>query len=213
MLGKPFNERDLELLSGRTIGHYQDRAEDFWQGTRDHDVSQNIETLLQYLPVPAPAKILDLGCGPGRDLITFRDRGHVPIGLDGSKAFCEMARRVSGQEVLCQDFIALNLEANVFDGIFANATLFHIPMCEIERVLGELFMALKPGGVLFSSNPRGPNIEEINGERYGAYYDLENWRLLLRTAGFAELTHYYRPPGVPRDQQPWLASAWRKPKS
>ena len=213
MQGKPFNERDLELLSGRTIGHYQDRAEDFWQGTRDHDVSQNIETLLQYLPVPAPAKILDLGCGPGRDLITFRDRGHVAIGLDGSKAFCEMARRVSGQEVLCQDFIALNLEANGFDGIFANATLFHIPMCEIERVLGELFMALKPGGVLFSSNPRGPNIEEINGERYGAYYDLENWRLLLKTAGFVELTHYYRPPGVPRDQQPWLASAWRKSKS
>lgn len=211
MVGKPFNDRDLKELSDRTIGHYQDRAEDFWQGTRDHDVSQNVGTLLEHLSVPAPARILDLGCGPGRDLVTFKQQGHIPVGLDGSEAFCEMARRISGAEVLCQDFISLKLGANNFDGIFANATLFHIPMCEIERVLGELFTALKHGGVLFSSNPRGPNIEQMNGERYGAYYDLENWRQLLLEAGFTELTHYYRPPGVPRDQQPWLASAWRKP--
>jgi SAM-dependent methyltransferase len=211
MPGKSFDARELELISVKTIGHYQDRAEDFWLGTRDHDVSQNVETLLRYLSVPAPAKILDLGCGPGRDLITFKEQGHSPVGLDGSEAFCEMARKISGQEVLHQDFIALSLEPDFYDGVFANATLFHIPMCEIERVLGELFTALRSGGVLFCSNPRGPNIEQVNGERYGAYYELENWRLLLEAAGFTELTHYYRPPGVPREEQPWLASAWRKP--
>ena len=209
---RKFSANELSAISGQTIGHYQDRARDFWEGTFDHDVSQNVETLLHFLAVPAPATILDLGCGPGRDLATFRDLGHVPVGLDGSEAFCRMAKVHAGCEVLHQDFLALDLPPAAFDGIFANASLFHIPMCEFSRVLGELWQALKPGGVLFASNPRGPNIEQINGQRYGAYYDLTQWRILLERAGFRELTHYYRPPGRPRDEQPWLASAWSKPE-
>ena len=59
-------------------------------------------------------------------------------------------------------------------------------------------------------NPRGDNREGWNGERYGAYHDLEHWRSMLTAAGFAELEHYYRPAGLPRDQQPWLVSVWRK---
>jgi simple sugar transport system permease protein len=50
----------------------------------------------------------------------------------------------------------------------------------------------------------------VNGGRYGVYHDLESWRRYMSAAGFAELTHYYRPPGLPREQQPWLASVWRK---
>jgi SAM-dependent methyltransferase len=95
--------------------------------------------------------------------------------------------------------------------VFANAVLFHIPSQELPRALTQLHATLKPGGVLFSSNPRGDNQEGWNGERYGAYYDLANWRALLTAAGFVELAHYFRPPGLPRDQQPWLASVWRKP--
>ena len=70
--------------------------------------------------------------------------------------------------------------------------------------------SLKPGGVLFSSNPRGENQEGWNGPRYGSYHDLERWRARLTAAGFVELEHYYRPAGQPRDQQPWLASVWRR---
>jgi hypothetical protein len=64
--------------------------------------------------------------------------------------------------------------------------------------------------VLFASNPRGDNDEGWNRGRYGAYHDLEAWRRYLSAAGFTELAHYYRPPGLPREQQPWLASVWRK---
>ncbi|MNG29855.1 hypothetical protein D3C84_1153540 [compost metagenome] len=77
-------------------------------------------------------------------------------------------------------------------------------------MLGQLHATLKPGGVLFSSNPRGHNEEGWNGERYGSYHDLAAWSRLLQEAGFVELEHYYRPAGLPRDQQPWLASVWRK---
>ena len=73
------------------------------------------------------------------------------------------------------------------------------------------FEALRPGGVLFSSNPRGDNREGWNGQRYGAYHDYPAWKRLLEEAGFVELEHYYRPPGLPREQQPWLASVWRRP--
>jgi hypothetical protein len=78
-------------------------------------------------------------------------------------------------------------------------------------VLGQLRASLKPGGVLFSSNPRGQNEEGWNRGRYGAYHDLESWRGFMLEAGFEKLTHYYRPDGLPREQQRWLASLWRKP--
>ncbi|HMF49409.1 MAG TPA: hypothetical protein VK603_12240, partial [Candidatus Saccharimonadales bacterium] len=77
-------------------------------------------------------------------------------------------------------------------------------------VLRDLWATLRPGGVLFSSNPRGENQEGWNGERYGCYYDWPHWRALVTAAGFNEISHYYRPPGLPREQQPWLASLWRK---
>ena len=118
----------------------------------------------------------------------------------------------SGCEVWHQEFLRLDLPAAYFDGIFANAALFHVPCQELARVLKDLDTALKPGGVLFSSNPRGRNEEGWSSGRYGAYHDFAAWRRYLTGAGFTEILHYYRPPGLPRDQQPWLASAWRKPK-
>ncbi|MCX7168944.1 MAG: class I SAM-dependent methyltransferase, partial [Proteobacteria bacterium] len=96
------------------------------------------------------------------------------------------------------------------DGEFANPSLLHVPTQELPRILRQLHATLKPGGVLFSSNPRGDNEERVDGERYGAYHDLAAWRTYLAAAGFVELEHYYRPAGLPRAQQPWLASVWRK---
>ncbi|HTL30822.1 MAG TPA: class I SAM-dependent methyltransferase [Tepidisphaeraceae bacterium] len=196
--------------SARTLAHYDGRAADFWEGTRDHDVKQNIDTLLRHIRAEAPFQILDFGCGPGRDLAAFRALGHEPIGLEGSPKLAAMAREHSGCEVWEQDFLALNLPAARFDGIFANASLFHVPRQELPRVLGELRSALRPGGVLFSSNPRGHNEEGWNRGRYGVYHDLESWRAFLEAAAFTELEHYYRPPGLPIEQQPWLASVWRR---
>ena len=196
-------------VSKKTLEHYEKRAEDFWHGTRDHDVRQNIDALLRHIEGRPPFTILDLGCGPGRDLKTFSGLGHVAIGLEGAPSFAAMARGHSGCEVWEQDFLHLELPAARFDGVFANAVLFHVPSQELPRVLGELRAALKPRGVLFSSNPHGNNEEGWNRGRYGAYHDLVSWRGYLTRAGFAELEHYYRPPGLPREQQPWLASVWR----
>lgn len=203
----------LQTASERTLGHYGERAESFWLGTRDHDVRQNIAAFLRHLPSAGPQTLLDLGCGPGRDLMTFRDLGHEAVGLDGSEEFVEMAKSNSGCEVLHQNFLHLELPVERFDGVFANASLFHCPSQELPRLLKTLWSALKPRGILFSSNPRGPNHEGWSGERYGCYLDVETYRLYMADAGFEELEHFYRPEGRPRDQQPWFASVWKKAES
>jgi SAM-dependent methyltransferase len=201
---------DLADITSRTLEHYDRNADAFWRGTRDHDVTQNIEALLRHIEGKPPFAILDLGCGPGRDLKAFMELGHVAVGLEGSARFVRMAREYSGCEVWLQDFLRLDLPAGRFDGIYANAALFHVPTQELPRVLRELHAALKPGGVLFSSNPRGSNEEGWNERRYGAYWNFPTWRRYVTAAGYVELEHYYRPAGVPRAQQPWLASVWRR---
>ncbi|MDO9278308.1 MAG: class I SAM-dependent methyltransferase [Polaromonas sp.] len=206
----PYTPEDLKLIAARTLAHYNQNAHEFWEGTRDHDVSQNINAMLEHIKEPAALDLLDFGCGPGRDLMKFKELGHKVTGLEGSTQLAALARKHSGCEVLEQNFLHLDLPSARFDGVFANAVLFHIPSQALPGVLKALHCTLKPGGVLFCSNPHGEGQEVWNGDRYGAFYDLQSWANYVTSAGFEALTHYYRPPGLPREQQPWLASVWRK---
>ncbi|MEO6952083.1 MAG: class I SAM-dependent methyltransferase [Polyangia bacterium] len=201
---------ELRTLSSGTLAHYERDPEGFWQGTRDHDVAQNYAALLSHLGRPAPLSILDFGCGPGRDLAHFSSLGHEAVGVDGCASFCEMARAHSGAEVLHQDFLALALPPARFDGVFANASLFHVPSSALPTVLSQLHNTLRVDGVLFCSNPRGPDREGWSNDRYCCFWSLETWRAFVEAAGFTELEHYYRPEGKPRDEQPWLATVWRR---
>ncbi len=128
-------DNDPGQIASLTLAHYDSRAEDFWEGTRGHDVSQNIAALLRHIQGEPPYTILDFGCGPGRDLAAFTALGHRPVGLDGSTRFAAMARAHSGCEVWEQDFLKLDLPAERFDGVFANASLFHVPGTALPRVL------------------------------------------------------------------------------
>jgi hypothetical protein len=112
--------------------------------------------------------------------------------------------------VLHQNFLSTELPVARFHGIFANASLFHVPSQELPRVLHELWRSLRQRGVLFCSNPRGRDTEGFSGDRYGAFHTLETWRAYVTSAGFSEIAHYYRPEGKPLSQQPWLATVWRK---
>ena len=205
----PDSPEDLRRIAARTLAHYDQRAQAFWEGTRDHDVSQNIAALLAHIDTAPPFDLLDLGCGPGRDLQTFKALGHHAVGLEGSPQLAAMARAHSGCPVLEQSLLELDLPHAHYDGVFANAVLFHIPSQELPRILRQLHAALKPGGVLFSSNPRGDGQEGWTGDRWGAFYDWPRWQAYVSEAGFAELDHFFRPAGLPIEQQPWLASVWR----
>ena len=207
---KALDKAQLRRFSEITISHYDRAAEDYRDGTQDHDVSQNYTAFLGAIEGDHPFAILDLGCGPGRDLRYFRSLGHNATGLDGSKEFVAMARAYSGCEVLHQDFLAMVLPESHFDGVFANASLFHVPSQELPRVLFELSATLKSRGVLFCSNPRGNNQEGLSDDRYSCFFDLDTWRDYLTAAGFFEVQCYFRPLGLPCHKQPWLATVWRK---
>jgi SAM-dependent methyltransferase len=204
-----FMTDDLAEIARSTLADYTRRAETFREQTRDHDVSQNIDALLSAIQRTPPFDILDIGCGPGRDLKSFAARGHRAIGLEGCPEFAAMAE-AEGFDVWRQNFLALDLPVDRFDGLFANATLFHVPSRELPRLLTQFHATLRSGGAFFSSNPRGNNQEGWFNGRYCAYHDLDQWRSFLTGAGFEEVEHYYRPTGLPREQQPWLASVWRK---
>ena len=115
---------ELTTLEEKTISHYEQKAEDFWEGTKDHDVSQNREALLRHIESKSPYRILDFGCGPGRDLAAFLSLGHEPVGLDGCEEFVRMAHAHTGCEVFHQSFLRLDLPSASFDGVFANASIF-----------------------------------------------------------------------------------------
>ena len=163
-----------------TLAEYDRMSEAYRHGTADHDVSQNIAALLDAIEGAPPHVILDLGCGPGRDLHAFAALGHEVVGLEGAAGLVALARAESDCTVLHQDFLALDLPPARFDGIFANASLFHVPSSQIARVLAELAAALKPRGALFCSNPRGDN-QEGWGRRA--------LRLLLRPGDLARPRH------------------------
>jgi SAM-dependent methyltransferase len=170
-------------------------ATSYRQGTWNHDVSQNIQALLTAVTAPPPYRILDLGCGPGRDLVAFRDLGHEVVRLDACPKFVAMARAVSGCEVWQQDMLAMTLPPASFDGVFANAVLFHVPRA-LPVVLDRLHDALKPGGVLLASNPRGQDEEGFVEGRYACFYSFDTWRGLVSRSGFALVDHYFRSPAT-----------------
>ena len=176
-------------ISASTIGQYRAMAAPYRDGTWYHDVSQNIQALLAAIAGAPPYRILDLGCGPGRDLVTFRDLGHVVVGLDGCPEFVDMARVVSGCEVWQQDLLSMTLPPTSFDGVFANAVLFHVPSRALPSVFDRLHAALRPGGVLLASNPRGQDEEGFVDGRYACFYSFKTWRRLVSSSGFALVDH------------------------
>lgn len=205
------SEQELRQISRQTLADYNARAEQFRAGTQDHDVSQNQAALLRHIMTNRPWRLLDFGCGPGRDLQTFTAMGHDVVGLDGAEQFCTMARQSSGCEIWQQDFLQLELPQAYFDGIFANASLFHIPSQELSRVLRQLYDCLKPRGALLSSNPHGNNEEGWQRNRYANLHRPDRWQTYMEAAGFALQESYYRPSHLPPAQRPWLVTVWLKP--
>jgi 2-polyprenyl-3-methyl-5-hydroxy-6-metoxy-1,4-benzoquinol methylase len=195
-----------------TIAEYQLTAEDYRIGTWNHDVSQNRNALIAAMN-KSNGKILDLGCGSGRDLVAFQEMGYQVTGLDATPAFVEMASQIAGCDVWQQSFLSLDLLNSTFDGIFANASLIHVPSVEMLGVLKHLNYALSDCGVLLMSMVRGDRegySERPTGYRYVTGWEYETLEPILVAAKFQILHHYYRPQGVPTEECSWLVMVARK---
>lgn len=133
-------------ISRLTLAAYDAMAEAYEQETASRDRAPDHALFFRHLPKGRRLDLLDVGCGPGRDLGRFRALGHRAVGLDGSGRFVERARAASGCEVWHQDLLALTLPAGGFDGVFASASLFHVPPEQLPGVLTKLRDALREGG-------------------------------------------------------------------
>ena len=195
-----------------TIAEYQLTAISFRDGTWNHDVSQNRNALVAAMP-RNPGKVLDVGCGPGRDLVWFKSQGHTAVGLDATPAFVEMAKELSGCEVWQQSFLNLDLPLATFDGIFANASLIHVPRDRMVKVLKDFHKSLVSAGVIVMSMCRGSwegYDVRPTGKRYTVAWEYETLAPCLEQAEFDIIKHYYRPPGLPCADQSWVVMVARK---
>lgn len=195
-------------ISRLTLSAYDQLADAYREETYTRERSADYELFFRHLAGVGPLDLLDVGCGPGRDLKHFRCLGHRAVGLDGSTRFVAMAQAYSGCPVLHQDLVALDLPTSCFDGVFASASLFHVPLTVLPGVLVALQKSLRPGGILFALNPRGQDEQGWVGDQHCGYLRLATWRRCMRAAGLSLIEYEYRPTGVPRRRQQWLASVW-----
>ena len=149
----------------KTITYYNEKTEEFISGTIDVDFTYIQNIFLSYLPVGA--KILDFGCGSGRDTKYFLEHGYDVDAIDGSEELCKRASEYTGIPVRHMYFQELS-EVETYDGIWACASILHLKKEEIAPVLEKMITATKPGGILYVSFKYGDFEGEING-RYFTY--------------------------------------------
>lgn len=153
----------MKVMTNNTINFYNEHVKDFAQDTIEAKMTEVQERFLKHLS--AGSRILDLGCGSGRDSLLFLQRGFRVTALDGSKELCNSAAKLIGQAVICKTFDEINYEEE-FDGVWACASLLHVTSEELKSAIGNAIKALKPGGVFYNSFKYG----DFEGDRQGRYY-------------------------------------------
>lgn len=164
-----------------TGNFYEDKAEEYFSLTFDADTSAPRERFLAKLP--RRARILDAGCGSGRDLRAFKRAGHVALGIDSSVAMASLAYAYSGAECMVLRLEDIAFERS-FDGIWACASLLHLPRAQLVPVLIRLHQALVFGGTLFLALQEGQGERCIEDGRHYVYYRLSEVMNALGQAGF-----------------------------
>lgn len=131
----------------KTLQYYIDNAEEYAQKTAEVDMSNVLDVFVR--KIPAKGRILDLGCGSGRDSKTFIGMGYTVTALDGSTELCRIASDYTGLSVRCLMFQDLDYD-NAFEGIWACSSLHHLSRDQLNETLPKVIRALKPGGILYT---------------------------------------------------------------
>lgn len=193
--------------------YYNENAESFFEGTVKADMEEHYEKFLGYLNKKEESKnrnrenleivdnsevldrdesllenkfkILDLGCGSGRDSKFFIEKGYQVVALDISEELAKKASEYIGQEVLVKDMREMDFE-DEFSGIWACASLLHIPYNQMEEVLKKCFVAMKKDGILYTSFKYGEEDYEKNGREFTCFTE-DRFKKLLEKTEFREL--------------------------
>ncbi|MEZ0537674.1 class I SAM-dependent methyltransferase [Caldicellulosiruptoraceae bacterium PP1] len=190
-----------------TIRYYDENALDFFQNTKDANMKDLYAIFLSYLP--EKAKILDLGCGSGRDTKYFLDKGYDVVALDGSIEMVKLSSEYTGRKTLYMKFEDIDFHEE-FDGIWACASLLHVSRSNIDNIFKKIYNALKKDGILFASFKYG-NKEEYRNGRFFNYYDQESFTLLINNHPYFEIVKTVITTDVRqgRENEKWFSAVLR----
>jgi len=183
-----------------TLKYYQDNAQTFFDGTVNVDMSSLYETFTKHLATGA--RVLDAGCGSGRDAKAFLGMGYQVEAFDASSAMVELAREHTGLSVQVKAFADVDWKEE-FDGIWCCASLLHVPAVELPGVMRRLADALKPGGVWYVSFKYGNGEREVDGRRF-TDMDASNLQTLVNAVGGIEIISLW----TTQDKRPLRDETW-----
>ena len=185
-----------------TLNYYNQHADAFIEGTQNADMSQQYRLFRKYLP--DGGKILDLGCGSGRDSAYFQSLGFEVTAVDGSQELCRRVGEIYGIPATCIRFEELDFAA-AFDGVWACASLLHVKKKDMPTVMGKVSAALKPGGVLYASFKYGSEERVSNGRFFNDYTE-DDLSTLLTPQNHLTLQEYWITEDVRPDRagERWL---------
>jgi SAM-dependent methyltransferase len=196
-----------ETMNDETLRYYRDQAETFVLDTQAVDMAP---LYARFLPrLHANARILDAGCGSGRDARAFAERGFQVTAFDASPAMGAVAEAHLGAPVAVLRFQEIAWR-EAFDGIWACASLLHVPTAELPDVMRRLGRALRPGGILYASFKYGHGEQMRNGRRFTDLDEGGLADLLKQVGSFVEIETWVtgdRRPG--RESERWLNSVLR----
>lgn len=163
-----------------SIDYYERYAASYYENTVNLNMEEALGRFLALLP--ENAEVLDLGCGTGRDMVYLEDAGCYVTPMDGSEQMCRLAEIYTDKEVLHMTFEEMEFE-EVFDGIWACASLLHVEGKNMDRIMKKVVNALKPDGVLYMSFKYG-DAEEIRNQRlFHDYTEETAYDMVMRQEG------------------------------
>ncbi|UUS60121.1 MULTISPECIES: bifunctional 2-polyprenyl-6-hydroxyphenol methylase/3-demethylubiquinol 3-O-methyltransferase UbiG [unclassified Acinetobacter] len=191
----------------KTIDYYNKHAEEFIALTFDVDMESLYQPFLAELP--EGARILDVGCGSGRDTLAFKDKGYQVEAIDYSAELVKKAKELTGIEVRQQSFYELN-ESEKYDGIWACASLLHCDRDFLPEVMGHIFKALKPNGVCYMSFKYGKTDREKDGRSFTDLNEQQAQELLKQIDQALLLQQWITIDKRPDRDEEWLNVLWKK---
>ena len=169
------------MQNSNTLDYYNQKTEEFIDATVNVDFSQTQDRFLKLLP--SGARILDFGCGSGRDTKYFLDKGFKVTATDGSEELCKFASEFTGIKVKQLFFQELS-EIETYDGIWACSSILHLNYSALEEVMKKMVRAVKNGGIIYTSFKYG----KFEGERNGRYFtDMDEEKFNVFMKQFPEL--------------------------
>ena len=189
-------------IENMTLEYYEKNAELFFQQTVSADMNRLYEPFLSLLE--PQARLLDLGCGSGRDSRYFMQKGYRVEAIDGSQKLCELASEYIGRKVICTRIEELEYEKE-FDGIWACASLVHVEKKDMIKVLERIKRALKERGVLYLSLKYGQG-EGVKNGRFFNYYDETEIQEVFKALEDMDIVEVFKTADVRsgREQEYWI---------